>query len=439
LRRSNFHILETITEAINVITSRQRLKQFLTTPLYGNAIHLIVSTFIISFFSFLFWAVVARFYTESEVGYSSAIISVITFLTLLSLLGFNFSLIRFLPRAEKPQELINSCFTLSSLVSLVIAGIFLASIDFWSPALVFIKENAIFAAAFIVFTLLWTLSFLIESTLIAKRRAGFVLSKNIIFSLLKIPLPILFVLFFHSFGIVASWGIAFGVSVAVSLFLFLPKVQSHYKPIPILKLNLIKGMWQYSGGNYLAFLLTHIPTLVLPLIVINILGPEQSAYFYIAWMVATLLSAIPLNISLSFFAEGSHFEDKLRENAIKSLKFTFLLLVPALILLVLVGKWLLLAFGQSYSANALKLLWILCLSSLPLGINYIYASILRVTGRIKELVAIWGFIAIGILVISYLVIPGRGIISIGYAWLGIQCLVAIYVLIFARQLRQGKN
>ncbi|MBA7618541.1 hypothetical protein ES703_25871 [subsurface metagenome] len=378
--------------------------------------------------------VVARFYTEAEVGYSSAIISAASLIAILSLLGFNFSLIRFLPRAKKPKELINSCFTLSGLISLAIAGIFLATVDFWSPALAFIKGNAIFAATFIILTLILALSVLASTTFIAGRKAGFVLSQNTIHSLLKIPLPLLFVLFFHAFGIVASWGIAFGVSLAVSLFVFLPKIQNDYKPIPTLKLNLIKGMWQYSGGNYLAHLFIAAPFMVLPIIVVNLLGPEQNAYFYIAWMIATLLSAIPLGVSRSLFAEGSHFEDKLRENTIKSVKFTFMLLIPAAILLALVGKWLLLAFGQSYSTNGLCLLWILIISCLPLGVNHIYTSILRVTGRIKELVAIWGFIAVGMLVVSYLVMPLVGIIGIGYTWLGIHSIVAIYVLAFGRQL-----
>ena len=85
--------------------------------------------------------------------------------------------------------------------------------------------------------------------------------------------------------------------------------------------------------------------MVLPIIVVNLLGAEQNAYFYIAWTIATALSAIPIGIALSLFAEGSHFKDKLRGNTVKALKFTFLLLIPAVILLVLVGKWLLLAFG----------------------------------------------------------------------------------------------
>jgi len=386
------------------------------------------SAAIITVLGFFFWVVVARFYTETEVGYSSAIISAVGLLALLGLVGLDSSLIRFLPQAEKPQELINSSFTLTSLISLVIAGIFVVGVEFWSPALVFIKGDAIYSAFFIIITPLWALSYLIDHTFVAKRRASFALSKNIIFSAFKIPLPILFVLFFHSFGVVASWGIALSIALAVSLLLFLPKVQNPYKPVPTLNLSPIKGMWRYSGGNYLASLFIAAPTMVLPIMVINLLGPTQNAYFYIAWMMAALLFTIPLSVSHSLFAEGSHFNNKLRKNVTKSIKFTFLLLVPAAILLILVGKWLLLAFGQSYSANGLMLLRILIISSLPLGINFIYTSILRVTHRIKELVTIWGFIAIAVLVASYLVVPSIGIIGIGYIWLGVHSVVAIYVV-----------
>lgn len=424
-------------DIIRTVTSRQKLKQFLTTPLYANAIYLTVNMLVRSLFSFIFWIVVARFYTAVEVGYSSAIISVVNYLALLSLIGWDSSLIRFMPRAEKPGILINSCFTLCSLISLVVAGIFVAGVDFWSPALAFIKGNAIFTLVFIVFTPLWALSLLMDATFIAKRRARFALIQSVISSTLKIFLAVLLVLFFHAFGIVASWGTALGVAIAVSFFLFLPRVQHTFRPVPTLNLSQFKGKWQYSGGNYLASLFISAPLLLLPVMMVNLLGPESNAYFYVAWVMAALLFAIPYAISQSLFAEGSHFEDRLGENVVKSLKFTFLLLVPAVILLILVGKWLLLAFGQSYSINALALLQILAISSLPLGVNHIYTSILKVRGRLKELIAIWGFIAAATLVISYLIAPVTGIIGIGYTWLGIQSAVAIYVTVFRRQLLRG--
>jgi len=340
----------------------------------------------------------------------------------------NISLVRFLPHAEKPRELINSCYTLGGLLSLVLAGIFLVGLGFWSPALAFIRQNAIFASAFIVFTIVWTLSTMMDFTFVATRRAGFVLSKNTIFSVLKLFLPILFVSSFHAFGIVASWGTAIAVALAVSVFWFLPRVQDSYKPVPTLRLNLLKDMWRYSAGNYLANLFMSGLSFILPLMVVNLLAAEQNAYFYVGWLIAGLLFAIPGAISTSLLAEGSHFEDKLKENVARSLKFTFLLLVPTTILLAAAGKWLLLIFGHGYSLNSLPLLRVLCLSSLPLGVNHIYTGILRVTGRIKELIVIWGFIALAVLLSSYLIMPLTGITGIGYAWLGMQLIVAIYIL-----------
>ncbi len=421
-------VKETLAEVIEVLTSRERLKSLYGVSLYRNAVYLMLNTGVMALLGFFFWMIVARFYTEADVGFSSAIISAINLLTLISLVGLNISLIRFLPQSDKPQDLINSCYTLSGLISLVVAGIFLAGLDFWSPTLAFVNQNAIFASAFIVFTILWTLSGLVNYTFIAQRRAGFALSKGIIFSVLRLPLPVLFVLFFHTFGIVASWGIAIAVAVAVSIFTFLPRVQHSYKPVPTLKLGLLKDMWRYSSGNYLANLFMGCIPFILPLMVVNVLGAEQNAYFYIGWMIANLLFAIPLAVSQSLFAEGSHFEDKLKENVTKSLKFTYLLLVPAVIVLILAGKWVLLAFGQTYSLNALHLLWVLSLSSLPLAISYIYTGILQVSGRIKELMAIWGLIVLGVLLGSYLIMPVTGIIGIGYAWLGAQTVVAIYIL-----------
>jgi O-antigen/teichoic acid export membrane protein len=428
LKLASSSIFKVANEAIDVVTSRKRLKQLLDIPLYSNAFYLMLNSGVTSLLGFFFWMVVARFYTEAEVGYSSAIISAISLLAMISLVGLNSSLIRFLPLADRPQKMINFSFTISGLISLVAAGIFIAGLGLWSPALSFIRQNAIFCSAFIIFALLWTLSSLIDAAFIASRRAGFVLSKNTVFSVLKIPLPILFVLFFHTFGVVASWATAVAVGVVLSLFLFLPRVLNHYKPVPTLKPGPIKGMWQYSGGYYLSNLLSAAPALVLPIMVVNLISAESNAYFYVAWMIAGLLFAIPIAVSQSLFAEGSHFEDKLRENVTKSLKFTFLLLIPAVIVLVLVGKWLLLAFGQSYSANALKLLWILAFAGLPLGINYIYSGILRVTGRLKELAIIWGLVALAVLLVSYLIMPITGIIGIGYVWLGTQVVVAIYIL-----------
>ncbi len=208
------------------------------------------------------------------------------------------------------------------------------------------------------------------------------LSQNTIFSLLKIPMVVALAIFFHTFGVVASWGIALGIAFAISVFLFLPRVEVGYKLVPTLSLSQFKGMRQYSAGSYLASLLGRAPIMILPLMVVNLLGTESNAYFYVAWMIANSLVAIPQSVSQSLFVEGSYSQDNIKENVTRSIKLTFLLLVPVVAVLIIAAKWILLAFGPSYSANALNLLWLLSLSSLPRGISHVYIGLLRVQDKL---------------------------------------------------------
>lgn len=404
-----------------------QLIKVLNSPLYKNSVYLIVNAAITTSLGFFFWIVVARFYSEDQVGYGSAIVSAVALIALFSRMGLGMALIRFLPSTDKPVEMINSSLTLSGIISLVLVGVFIAGIDVWSPALSFIKDNAIFVTSLALFAVFLTLSGMLETVFIARRKAGFILAKNTIVSLLKIPLPIILVMYFRAFGIVSSWGIAVGIAVAISLFYFLPRVQNSYIPIPQLRWNVLKGKWMYSLGNHVAMIFDVAPGFVLSLIVVNRLGAEQNAYFYIAWMIITLLFAIPDSVCRSLFAESSHFEDELEANARRSLKFIYLLIVPAIIVLVAGGKWLLLLFGWVYSVNAYSLLWILALSGILVSLNRVYAATLRVKGRIRELMILSGFIAIVVILVAIFASPTTGIVGIGYGWIAAHGIVSVYV------------
>ncbi len=409
------------------ILSRE-VKERLSKPLYRNSLFLMANTFAPAGLGFFFWMIVARYYSPAEVGLGAGVISATCFLALISSFGFDVALIRFLGKAQKPIEMINSCFTWSGAAVLVLSLLFLAGLDLWSPALGFIKRNAIFFVAFICFALILTLSELLSAVFIARRRADFVLLKSMIFSLLKIPLPILFALFFPAFGIVNSWGIAILVAFTISIFLFLPRLQNGYRPYIKFDIAPLKNIGKYSAGNYLANLMIVAPSLVLPLLVVNLLGARQNAYFYVPWMIASLLIAIPEAISDSLFAEGSHSEKALSKNVRRSFIFAFTLLIPALILLLLLSKWVLLLFGASYPVNALLLLQLLALSSLPAAVSRIYLSVLRVQGRTKELLIISSFTTIPVLLGSYFVMPKIGIVGAGYTWLATNAAASVYIL-----------
>ena len=153
-------------------------------------------------------------------------------------------------------------------------------------------------------------------------------------------------------------------------------------------------------------------------------------------MIAGLMFVIPSAIANSLFSEGSHFDRELNMLAKRSLKFTLLLLIPAIIILWFLGKWLLLAFGESFTRDSLSLLRIFALSSISTSVNAIYCTSLRVEQKIKKLIIINSLITVTILIGSYITMPSLGILSVGYAFLFIQGIVSIYVLLVMRKINK---
>jgi O-antigen/teichoic acid export membrane protein len=405
----------------------KQLLGYLRSPFYKNSLFLISDYLVMALIGFFFWILVARFYSPVDVGYGSAAISAMSLLSMLSLIGLNFTLIRFLPGAEKPVEMINSCLTLSGLISFVLAVIFLSGLDVWSPALIFIKKNIIFSAAFVVFVPAYTFISLIHHVCLASRRADLVFILDTIQSILKIPLAVSLVLFFHSFGIAAANGIAAAAAVFLGLFLFLAKCQKNYKSRPVLNTGILGHLWHYSRDSYIASLLIAAPSWIMPIIVVNMLGSEQNAYFYVVWTISSLLNAIPSAAAQSLFIEGSQTSENLGLNIRKSLKFTYILLIPAVIIIFFLGVYFLALFGTAYSINGLALLKVLAVSSLFGGIIAIYGATLRVNNRIRELYVIYAIQTVIVLAGSFLVLPVTGTIGIGYMWLGAQAIISLYV------------
>ncbi len=230
---------------------------------------------------------------------------------------------------------------------------------------------------------------------------------------------------FPTFGIFASFGIAILIATVIAILFFFPRVHINYRPLPILKKGVINDMVHFSSANYLATALWVSPTLVLPLMVVNFLGVEANAYFYIGWAVGNIPATIPTAASLSLFAEGSYNEQQLGQQVRQSLKFILLLLIPTILIILFLGDKILLLFGTAYSQNATELLWLLALSALPLSINHTYFSIKRVQMKIKSVIALSAFVMVGTLGLSYFLLPQMGILGAGISWLASQTLAAL--------------
>lgn len=405
------------------------MSPFFNTLLYRNALYLIMSNLVVPITGFIFWVIVARIYLPEEVGLASAVIAVITLLATLSTLGLEFAVIRFLPQSDNNTNLkINSYLTVSILSALFFCVIFLIGLKVWSPALLFLYHETVFLTTFVIFTITYTVCMIVVNIFVARRRAGFALLHSFILATLRLPLPVILAFFFGTFGILASWGLSWITALVVSLLILLPKVEPGYRPLPVIRWSVVREIAHFSFTNYLANLLWMIPSLVLPIMVLNMLGSELNAYFYIAWTVGNVLATIPLSISMSLFAEGSTDEKSLRANIKRSFKLTFIILVPAVMLMLFFADKLLLIFGATYSQEGAMLLRVLALAALPIGVNYIYISIKRVQKKLAALMGVGTFIVTATLVASYLLLPQISIIGGGVAWLGSQGALALWII-----------
>ncbi len=410
---------------------RQALRSLYGVSLYRNAVYLMAGTLVTSVSGLVFWIIAARFYPVEAVGVASAVIASLGLLALFSELGLGVGLIRFLPGAGKNgNDMMNTCFTLSGLASVAIALVFLAGLHLWSPALLVVRQHPIFLAAFVVFVAATTLQGLVSNVFLAKLNTRFVFIKSIVLGVLRVALlPVLAVFFMGAFGIFASQGLAVTIAVLVAALWFLPKVQQGYRPIPKVDRKALNEVSRYAAGNYVGRLLWQVPPFVLPLVVLNALGAEMNAYFYIAWTIAIALRVIPSSVFNSLFAEGSNDEASIRTNTAKSLKLTFLLLLPLTIVIWIIADKLLLLFGEAYAENAALLLRVVTLAVIPWGVNYLYVSVERIRKNTRGIVTLTAAATCLSLGLSYILMLKMGLVGAGIGYAAGQSIVAVAVAI----------
>ncbi len=412
---------------ISILQTKTELKQHLNDPLFKNSYFLIATTIIGSILGFIFWILTARYYTPHDVGLATALISAVNLLVALSLLGFNFGVTRFLPNEKNKQGMINSSLTITFIFSILLSVIFVSGVRMWSPALSFIYENMLFLLVFVIFVFTTALIRLQQTVFVALRSTELSFIQDITLSVLKL-IFVLFLVAFGVFGIISSWVIATCIALVVSIFFLTPTRVHSYLPVPIVKKKMIKAMFHTSFGNYIAGNFAAIPASVVPLMIVNVLNPEMNAYFFMALAISNILIMVPVAVNSSLFAEGSYAPDKFRNNVIKALKFTFLLVIPMILGIFIFGDKLLLLFGKTYAENGFYVLCILVLSVIPFTINKVYMTIKNIQLKVKPIIYLNALISILTIAISYLLMVEIGLIGVAIGYTLAQGIGAVVVL-----------
>lgn len=397
--------------------------------LYDNAFYLMLNTGLTSLLGFVYWNIMAHYFTRYEVGIGSALISASSLMAIIASLGLGIGLIRYMPEmASKKIKFINLVYTLSGITAIIIAIIYLMWVKYWSPPLSFITKNIYYTCLFIICTVTMAVFNLTDQAFIAGRLAKYVFLKNMITSLLKIPLPIIIFAAFQGFGIFLSTGIAMLFMFLISILWIMPQVYKGYLPRMAWSNEIIGQVLPYSFSNYLANLLNTAPNYIYPLMVVNVLGPEKNAYFYIVWMITLVLNVIPGGLSQSLLAEGSYDAQKIGKDGRHALILALSISMPLAIGMYCFSGWILHYFGSAYAINGVRLLHYLILAMIPSCINSFYLTINQIKKQVNIIIYQTAFLAFASLGIGYMFLHLYGLNGLGIAYALTQGILAIVII-----------
>jgi O-antigen/teichoic acid export membrane protein len=178
----------------------------------------------------------------------------------------------------------------------------------------------------------------------------------------------------------------------------------------------LRPVLRFSTANYVANAFNLLPAVVIPLIVLGRLGSHSSAYYYVAYQIASLLYAAIYAVESAFFAEGSQAGADWRAIRRRSRRLAVTLFVPGGLVLALVAHWILLVFGGGYSAHGTVALELMALAVVPIAIYNWAATVLRLLNRLSSLVLCNAVYALGICGSAWVLAP-HGLVGVASSWL----------------------
>jgi O-antigen/teichoic acid export membrane protein len=200
------------------------------------------------------------------------------------------------------------------------------------------------------------------------------------------------------------------------------------RPSFSVNLSLLRGTLEYSFANYINGFVSSMPSLVLPVIILNVLSAKYAAYYYVASMIQSTLQIIPLASAQALLTEGSYNEGELKKHVKKATATIAFILIPATAVIVVGGNELLQLFGKNYAIEAFRFLQLYSLSTIFTSIISISNAIMNVKHQMKLLIISNTFASFLTLLLSYAFISSK-LIGIGWGWMLGQAIAGLIALL----------
>jgi O-antigen/teichoic acid export membrane protein len=359
---------------------------------------------------FVFWLLGAQVATSSQLGEASALFTAIQFVNYASGLGLTIALARHATLQNRESDALFGWSIVATLVSsLVFGSIYLALVDTAATRLV--NQSAGSWVVFCIYTAGTSVMLLVDVRLMAARRWGWLVGRNIFAAVLRLPFV----------------GLDLGADPAAWLYnlMLAPVALVGFGSLLLMgrmgagRLSLhrprtLAPFARYSGVNWVATLASQAPQFVLPLVVAQSVRPSINASFFLAWTVTSMVFLVPAAIAQVLLVEGGKDAQITETSGVpgaererEALVFSVGLAILAWLGSLVVGPVIAAVFGSDYDRLA-KLLPTLMLAGIPWALASVRLSEARIRKDQAATVAITATLGITILVPTILFVPTGG-------------------------------
>lgn len=404
-----------------------RLRRHARDPVYSNGLALVLNAGLGAGLGFVFWMAAARLFDPGALGFGAAVVSAATLAALLGKTGFDAAVVRYVPGASPRMArkiLLYSLVATGTLTALLAVGVI--GLTYGPASSLASLQMPAAAFGFVLLAALTSGAWILDAFFIAEQTARVTLLRNVTFQLVKLALLFATVTVLAGFAVPFAWAIGVGASFVIA-FLFVPRmIRSRVEDTRVEKPSRVV-VGKYAAQNYALNVAEFAPGLVLPIIVLEVLGSEANAVFYMAWTIATVGFLASKAVAQSAFAELVR-DGPPAPALVKGAKLSLVVLGPFMLVLLVGAELLLGLFGPEYGASA-SLLRVLALSLPALVVSNHFLAFLKARRTDLELtlVPLATMAALGVALPFALLYAGT--LGVGVAWLTVQSAAGVYALV----------
>jgi len=301
---------------------------------------------------------------------------------------------------------------------------------------VVLGQSWILALALGASVVVWCVFALQDAVLTGVRQAVWVPLENGLYGVGKIVLLVVLAPVTPEYGIVVSWALPALVLLPPVNFLIFRR---------LLRRHATAGegdhdgrtVTRFIGGDYLGSIFALAAVDLLPVLVVARLGPADTAYFYLPFLIVYSVELIAVNLGVSLTVEGALDRSRLAEVATSVFRRIAALVVPVVLVLLLVPGLVLSVYGPAYAAQSSDLLRLLALGVLAKTVTTISFSLARVERRVARIALVQGVLFVLLMGLAWVLMGTMGLNGVGLAYLITQVVVAAAVLpVVLRTLRR---